>query len=135
VLLVRQTSKGLVGLHFHGWLPGGGFHLTIGVFDDAGWMSEAGRWGTAAPDGKRLPETAQARSLAASIAGATGLPDEEAEQFAETSLREWRGRGGEEEGRGDSLKGLALITGIGGGILLALAALIFAVILLVMLLT
>jgi hypothetical protein len=103
----------LIGLRF--WnLRTAGLSVAIGTADDQGWVAEGVTWHSLQED----------RSLTDAIVEASGLPREEAEQLAALALQEWRERGGEEDGRGDTLKGLGLVTAIGGGVLVLLAAVV-----------
>jgi hypothetical protein len=113
-ILVRSTSRGLIGLRFWNLPTTGGVSVSVGTADDQGWVDEDTRWHSRQKD----------ESLADAIVEAASLPRDEAEQLATSALQEWRDRGGEEEGRGDTLKGLGLVTAVGGGVLVLLATLV-----------
>jgi hypothetical protein len=135
MLLVRSTSKGQVALDFQGGHPRFGFNVSVGVFDDAGWMEEKVRWGPWDDKGERVPEKEVHSSLAEAITAGAGLPEAEAQEFANNALKQWRERGGEQEGHRDTIKGLGLVTAIGSGVLLTLVAIVTVAVFVVMLLT
>lgn len=133
MLLVRATTKGLVGLDFaHSYRNH--FSVALGVFDGDGWMEEKARW-SPYDERERIEREREQPLLAAKIVEALDVPQEEADELAGQALRQWRERGGEEGERGVVLKGLAFITVAGTGMFLAVAASVAAVVFIVVLLT
>ncbi len=79
-----------------------------------------GRW-SPYENRKRIASSEWGSALGKAIAERTELSREEATELACQVLSEWQERGGDEEVKGEVVKGLALVTAIGGGILLAIA--------------
>lgn len=134
MLLVRKTTKGLVGMDFsHSY--SNHFNVTLGVFDDDGWLEEKAVWGPYGEGRDRIDHARERPLLAAKIAEALDVPLEEADELSGLALQQWRARGGEESERGIVLKGLAFITVAGTGMFIAATASIAAVVFIIILLT
>jgi predicted transcriptional regulator len=122
VLVVRSTSKGVVVLQFQNW--NWGFDVSICTLDETGWVEEKERWRSRDEEGRPVDSDDQPRLLGEAISQGVDLPMAEAKKLATSTIQEWQQRGGKEEGRGDTVKGFALITAIGVVIILAIAALV-----------
>jgi hypothetical protein len=95
----------------------GNVSVAVGRIDESGWAGEDASWNSGDAES----------TLADAILRAVSIPRDEAQQLGTSAMREWRDRGGESEGRGNAVRGLALISGVGLG-LVALGAAAVAVV-------
>ena len=122
MIVVKETSKGRVVLTFTYVSRSIGLTAGVGRVGDQGWVEETVNWSSGASDDG---------SLANAIAEAASVPNAEAEQLAESALRELHDRGGDksEMTRRDWLYAGALLTTSAGIIFVVIVAVIAALVL------